>query len=421
MSSFVNVHGNHHLRLLIALCASILACACSATPYRTDSSVQADIESRANQLTHGDFTVRASVPGNDEARALFGIPLHKRGIQAVWLEISSESSRRARFAPYSVDPDYFPPYEVAYMHRKRFSKQGHADMETHLSEISLPRNIQPGEVVSGYVFTNATIGTKAFNVDIHYTGGAAKHEHFTFFVNVPGFVPDHAEVNFEEIYTPEEIAGDLSADEFRKKLETLPCCSRNRADTADGRPLTTFLVANGRDLLQVLLRAGWSETSYERDDKYLNLANYYFGRPPDAVFRRGRDKVTERIELGLWLMPFRVEGKLVWAVQSRNAIGRILEIGHNFLGVRLDPNADEGRNFLLQNLWYSQSLASMAWSNTGMEVSSEDPKSDFSGNIWFSDGFRLVAWLSGEPISYLEAEFRDWDQVVRRRRPQTID
>jgi hypothetical protein len=176
-------------------------------------------------------------------------------------------------------------------------------------------------------------------------------------------------------------------------------------------------VARGRDLLQSLLRAEWSETAYERDDIYLKNSHYMFGRPPDSVFRKGRDgnKSGESIELSVWLSPVAVEGVPVWVISVRHAIGRLFEIGENFFGIRFDPDTDNGRNFVLQDLWYGRSLESYAWSQSGKAVPASDPVNDFSGNVWFSDGFRLVLWLSGEPVSLLDAQSRDWDDVLAAR------
>ena len=92
--------------------------------------------------------------------------------------------------------------------------------------------------------------------------------------------------------------------------------------------------------------------------------------------------------MGIWLAPIRVDGVPVWMVQIKHAIGRMFEIGEMFLGVKLDPDVDDGRNFLLQNLWYSQSLKAFAWSATGIEVPKEEPLLDFRNNPFFSK-FRI--------------------------------
>jgi len=400
--------------ITVAVLALFLA-SCSSAPYKHEPFESFRIEQRAVEQELGELKVRASVPNDDEAARLFGIDLTRRGIQAVWLEVTNNSGVRARFAPYSVDPTYFPPHEVAYMHRKQFSKQGWLDMESRFFEMSMPRYVGAGETLSGFVFTNASKGTKSFNVDIFYTGGKRDYEHFTFFIKVPGFKPDHAEVEFEKLYSADEIR-DVDSDGLRSLLSHMPCCTSNSKGDVNGQPINLLLVTKGRNLLQALLRAGWSETSYERNENYLNAADYYVGRPPDAIFRKGRDKSTERIEMGVWLAPIRVDGEPVWIVQLKHAIGRRYEIGELFLGVRLDPDVNDGRNYVLQDLWYSQAIKHFAWSDTGVLVPDSSPRLDFNNNAWFADGMRLVLWLSRDPIPLGEVTEISWDSPESSRK-----
>ncbi|MGD8346904.1 MAG: LssY C-terminal domain-containing protein, partial [Lysobacterales bacterium] len=397
-----------YVKASLVLLALSLVSACSTAPYRYESLDDVDFRARAESQVLGDYHVRAVVPSADETKRLFGAPLYDRGIQPVWFEIYNASPSRARVSLSSVDPKYFPPMEVAYIFRKQFSKQGWKDMETHLHASGLPRQVLPGQTVSGYVFTNLNQGTKAFNLDIFDTTGGNDLAQFMFFLQVPGFVPDHAEVEFKTIYAANEIQ-DVDQEGLRTLLHSYPCCTRNRADDSNGRPVDVFLVANGADLLRALLRAGWSETSYARDENYLSGAQYLFGRTPDAIFRKGRNRTRDRLELSLWLAPARVSGQLLWAGQVRHAVGRRFEIGDYVWGVNLDPDASDGRNYLLQDLWYSQSLLRWGWSESGIQVSPDDPVRDFNGNPWFTrDALRSVIWVSGRPTALSEARLVDW-------------
>jgi hypothetical protein len=403
----------HCLAPVVLLTLSLSAC--STATYKHEAFENFTVEKRALVQEQGAIRVRASVPGRDEAEQIFGIPIYKRGIQPVWLEITNNSPGRARFVLSSVDKNYFSPLEVAYMHKKYFSKQGLSDMEAYLYETAMPRQIAAGETVSGFVYTHASEGTKSFNVDVYYVGDRANYEEFTFFVEVPGFVPDHAEVDFEGLYDASEIR-ELDTDGLRIALRNLPCCSTNRDGSGQGQPVNIILVAGGREILQSLLRAGWSETSYKRDDNYLNKSNYLFKRPPDAVFRksRGKTKTTERNELSLWLSPLRADGIAVWVAQVKHAIGRRYQINEIFFGSAEDPDVDDGRNFLLQNLWYSQSLEAVAYANTGKAVPKEDPAVDFNNNPFFTDGRRIVLWLSGDPVALQDVRNLNWDDLLEK-------
>ncbi len=402
------------VRVLLLSAAALLIVSCAGNTVRFDASPQAEVESRQMVQEAGAFRVAASVPSTEEAERLFGIPLQDRGIQPVWLEIRNDGDDRARFVPYSVDREYFPSHEVAYMFRKGLSDQALADLETHLLEQTLPRRINPNSTVSGYVFTHAEPGTKAFNVDIYYANGEAPNEHFTFFINVPGFEPDHASVDFESLYASEEIA-DYSVDEFRQALADWPCCTTNHDGSLEGRPYLVFFVAHGKDLLQALLRAEWQETSLSSDPNYLISIDYLFSRPPDARFRKLRDEGSNRNEMALWLAPVRVEGKPVWVAQIKHAISRFFGLGDYFFGQRIDPDVDEGRNFMLQNMWYAQALEAYAFSGTSVVVPVDDPRLDFNGQPWFSDRYRLILWISGDPVSLKSARDMKWDRVIEAR------
>ena len=401
-------------RPIFAILLVFVLAACSTTSYKHESFDSFQVERRAIVQQQGAIKVRASVPSRDEAEKIFGVPIYKRGIQPVWLEITNSSADRARFVLISVDQEYFSPLEVAYMHKKYFSKQGWLDMEEYLYETAMPRQIAAGETVSGFVYTNASAGTKSFNVDVFYTGEKkARFEEFTFFIEVPGFVPDHAQVDFEGLYEASAIQ-DLDSDGLRSALLETPCCTTNRDGSGQGQPLNIVLIANGTELLQSLLRAGWSETSYEKDDNYLNNANYLFERPPDAVFRksRGKSKTSERNELSLWMAPVRTDGKAVWIAQIKHAIGRLYQINEIFFGSAQDPDVDDGRNFLLQNLWYSQTLEAVAYSKTGKVVPMGNPATDFNDNPFFTDGIRIVMWLSGNPVALQDTRIMQWDVVL---------
>lgn len=280
-------------------------------------------------------------------------------------------------------------------------------------DTAIPRQIPAGETRSGFIYTHAKDGTKSFNVDVFYSGsGDPVYEEFTFFVNVPGFVPDHATVDWKSLYDMDSIQ-DVSIDQLRTELLELPCCTTNRDGSGQGQPINIVLVANGIEVLQSLLRAGWSETSYEKDDKYLNNIEYLFGRPPDAVFRKSRGRstlTTDRNELSLWLAPLKNDGTGVWMAQVKHAIGQRYKINEIFFGAAQDPDIDDGRNFLLQNLWYSQTLLAVAYSDTGLAVPVSNPMLDFNNNAFFTDGGRIVMWLSGDPVALQDVRNFSWDE-----------
>jgi len=123
-------------------------------------------------------------------------------------------------------------------------------MDHRFHDTSMPRQILPGETVSGFVFTHADPGTKAFNVDVFGAGNTQAY-HFTFFIDVPGFVADHAEVDFKGLYAEEEIK-DFDIPGFRSALDDVAVFATNRAGEQPGLPVNVVFVNHGLYLLQAV-------------------------------------------------------------------------------------------------------------------------------------------------------------------------
>jgi hypothetical protein len=383
----------------------IVISACATRSYHHENTNSFPIKERAITQIDGHIRVSVSVPGSDEAKAIFGVPVYKRGVQPVWLEIVNNSQDRIRFVPTGLDPVYFSPLEVSYMHRKGFSKEARAQMDKRFHYSAMPRQIPAGETRSGYVFTHTSPGTKSFNIDLI---GVNSDYSFAFFVTVPGFVPDHAEVDFKSLYAPEEV-NDYDLESFRASLADLPFKTTDQSGQQPGLPIGSIIVGNGIDVLKALLRAGWYEASAVRDTDQLAKAQYLFGRPPDAVFRIKRNSKSDRNELSLWMAPLLVDGESVWLAQITHFIGQKTQLEQVIFGARFDPDIDNGRNYLLQNLWYSQSLRQSAWLARSEATSIQNARTDFNGSEYFTDGHIHLAWLSGQPVSLLETRSLDWD------------
>ena len=392
-------------QILFSSAILIFASACATRSYHYQSTDSWPIRERAVVQTDGDIRISASVPGEDETKAIFGIPTYTHGIQPVWLQIENNGPDRLRFAPTGLDSNYFSPLEVSYIHRKGFTREARSEMDQRLYESAMPRQIPAGETRSGYVFTNASPGTKSFNVDLFSTEAVYS---FTFFVAVPGFVPDHEEIDFHKLYLPEEVS-DYDLTGFRDGLSALSFKTTDQSGLQPGLPIGSVIVGDGIDVLRALLRAGWSESSIVHDEDQLAKAHYLFGRKPDAVFRIKRNKKRDRNELLLWVAPLRVDGKPVWLAQLHHFIGKSTQLKQIIFGASFDPNIDDGRNYFLQSIWYSQSLDKSAWLAINEAVSIENKRTDFNESSYFTDGYVNVTWLSTEPVSLIEIETVDWD------------
>ena len=175
------------------------------------------------------------------------------------------------------------------------------------------------------MFTNLDLGTKSFNVDLIGDDNLVKT--FTFFISVPGLRADHQDVDFDNLYSAGEVIHYSEAD-FKDVLKNLPCCTTNKDGTQQDLPISVIIIADGHDLLRVLIRGGWNETATTKkissaeqtlssdlpqSYRYTPVAPlYYYGRFQDASFRETRASGFERNQLRLWLSPMRFEEKEVW-------------------------------------------------------------------------------------------------------------
>ena len=86
-------------------------------------------------------------------------------------------------------------------------------------------------------------------------------------------------------------------------------------------------------------------------------ALYVFGRPQDVAIQRACTSIQERNHLRLWLAPMRYEDQPVWIGQISRDIG-VRFTRKTITTHKIDPDVDETRDFLIQDLWYSQGLKS---------------------------------------------------------------
>jgi len=393
---------------VLLIIAVTLLVACSTAPYKPAEINVDSLRERAEIQTFEPLTVKAAVPGAGESETLFGVPLYDNGVQPVWLEITNAGDENIRFAMVSVDPDYFSPLEVSYTLRKGYSREARAAMDKRFHDSGIRRFIEPGETVSGFVFTHLSPGTKSFNVDLF---GVKTMQNFAFFIQVPGFKPDHAEIDFKRLYSRDETR-ELTTEEFRDSMGDLSVYTANKDAVPSGLPVNVVIVGNGIDVLRALLRAGWYESiAASSGNSASGQETYYlYGRKPDAVFRFQRNKSDDRNELRVWMAPMRVDGEAVWLGQITNFVGQRSYIEKVFFDAHLDPDVDDARDFLLQNIWYSQGLQSFAWSNAGESIPFDQPGTDFNGNPFFTDGFRAVLWFSGAPNSLLDTARLNWGE-----------
>ena len=394
------------MRVLVVNCVLLLS-GC-ATKMFTPADIQsANFLSRSMVQEEGPVRVSAAVPDAAETEALVGLDLYRQGIQPVWLKVENKGSDPVRLTIWSVDPDYYPPLEVAWMNRDGYSKQGKAAMERWFHEQGIQRRIPPGESRSGFVFTQLEKGTKGFNVDVF--SGALDAFSFTFFVPMPGFAPDYMAVDFQDMYAPGEII-DVELAGLRAALENLP---RHTTDASGGRsqsPFNAILIGTGEAVRRSLMRARWQETEVEASETEPARRQHYLGRPPDGIFLKPRADGTARKELRLWLTPIRIGEDRVWIGQTGTVVVDRKKKSGRYL---VSPDIDAPFIYLTQDFWYSQSLQRLGYVNASEPAGPGAPHTTDSGYQYYTGGLRGVLWLSEDPIGLDEVVNLPWERFSR--------
>jgi hypothetical protein len=404
--------------LLLPCAAMLLAVLCGcATGFSFRPAEAVPFLERAITQEQNGVRVTAAVPDARETRELFGVPLYKRRIQPVWIEIENRTDQPIGFLPFSVDTDYHTPIEIAGLSRSESKRR---EAEKHFFENSVNMWVAPGQTRSGFLFTNLDEGTKAFNVDLF---DGVDSWQFTFFIQVPGLAVDHYEINIRSLYASDEITDYSNRVEFMDAIRRLPCCVTDAGGTKLGDPLNLVIIVDLLDIYYAVIRAGWDETEVVTTASGFKTAMsfltggqyryspvsslYLFGRKQDIALQRIRENIHERNYFRLWLAPMTFEGKPVVIGQISRDIG-VRFTPKTITTHKIDPDVDETREYLVENLAYNQVLEKFAYVD-GVGVAPIDaPRGNLTGDPYFTDGLRVVLWIGPELTALEDIRYVDW-------------
>jgi hypothetical protein len=399
---------------------------CAGVPPQTESL---DYRARAESQSDGRVRVSAVVLSPQETQDSFSLPLADRGIQPVWLEIDNQEDEELYLMLLSLDPNYFSPSEIAWM----FRGQGEGsldDMTRKLLGRHVPVIVPARSSVSGYVYTNLDPGAKAFAVELF---GEQELRSFEFVQAVPGFEADFMRVEFEQLYSPDEMR-DLELEGLRQYLEALPCCVWGGDQKTPGDPLNLVIVGEGLHLLATLVRQGWDLTeTMRRDTIWRTVASslfrsqyrtspvsnlYLFGRPQDFALQKTRGSVDERNHLRLWLAPVTLQGRSVWVGQISRDIGVKLS-SKTLVTHKIDPVVDEARLYITLDVAASQTLQSIGHVKGVGYADPERPRFNYTNDPFYTDGLRVVLILGDARRTLDTIDYLPWEDVTSKRRPLT--
>jgi hypothetical protein len=389
---------------------------------------------RAEVRRDDELAVTVSVLDNREGERFFGVPLARRGIQPVWLHIRNQGRQPYRLRLASIDPNYYPPLEAAYANHFRIGRRllefgllaclfihliillpfkilgarsANRRMDAFFQEHGIGWGvIRPGEELAGFVFTSLDEGTKQFTVRLQ---GAAGEKGFAFAIPIPGLHVDYGGKRFDALCAAADVV-ECDEAELRQRLQALPRSTANRLGTREGDPLNLVVIGDFETILSGF-GARWDETetislrSCLRTVRAFTLGGsyryspvsplYVEGRSQDFALQRARHTINERLHLRLWVTPLRYQGKPVWIGQVSRDIGvRFTPRTWNLTTHKIDPDVDDARDYVLDDLMESGHVSSVAHVAGAGAAPRSAPRHNLTGDPYFTDGLRAVACFS---------------------------
>jgi hypothetical protein len=324
------------------------------TPYRPEPTLRTFL-SRAQTQDGPLARVTAAVVDAAESERLFGVPLARRGVQPVFLQILNHSDTQLRLHLVSIDPNYYTPLEAAGLNHfsvaKRLSAFGFMALlafpflaflipsklitaylanrrmnECFRMQAFHLRPIPPGGESEGFVFTTLDLGTKIVHVRLFATGGtldivnpgsppnlgvdlpgeasgaaaAPRTADLTFSLSVPGIRADYLRRDFEALIAAEStVECDLPV--LVQRLRRMPAATCNEKQTGSGDPVNLVVIGKLEMLMSAFL-SRWDEsetitlaTCWKTARAFLLSSQYrYSPVSPLYLFDRSQDLAFQR-------------------------------------------------------------------------------------------------------------------------------
>ncbi len=394
----------------------------SSFRFNPDASGDAEFIARAQQKSTSGITVNASALGSRESQRSFGEDLAKYGIQPVWLSIENETDEPFVFLPIAMDREYYSPYEVSYRFHGVFSFAANHARDTLFLQRQISSALPPHSHTTGFVYGVLDAGVKYAHILI---AGNGQLETFEFVLKVPGPSFIGTSVRANSIYPGREIK-DLDLDVLRTTLTKYACCTTNSDGTRDGDPLNLVVVESKSDPIVPFIAREWHLTqrldiasitetvrAFVFRDEYLTSPVsplYVFGRREDVALQKARSTINERIHARLWLSPYTFETRRVWIGQVSRDIGvRLTDQTWNLTTHKVGPDVDFDRNFLLQDLLMSGFVQRYGFVSGVGAAPTSTPRLNLTGDPYYTDGLRVVVFLSDETRPLSEIEKLPWE------------
>ena len=377
---------------------------------------------RAETKSNGTVSATVSILSTKEAKSVFDADLLLRGIQPLWIEIVNDSDLDYYFLPIKLDPDYLSPFEAARRCHSLLARWVNRAIDRFFRSQAMSFDIPAKSSTSGFVFTNRDEDHKLVSIELFSLNKLCK---FFFILDIPGFRPDYLRVDVDKLYSSAEI--EVCDDEvvLRKNLEELPAYTLGGDQKSPGDPLNVILLGSDDDIMAAFMHRGWdeTETTYLRSAvrtvrslifrsryRHSPVSNLYtFGRHQDIAMQKSRNTVALRNHMRYWRAPISHRGMNVYVGQISRDIGLRLTI-KTLITHKIDPEVDEAREYLIQDLCVSQGVSKIGFVKGVGSALPDDPKRNYTGDAYFTDGLRAVMFFSSQPTPLDQLELLDWEQ-----------
>ena len=418
-------------------------------PYSPKPQERTFVDS-AQRAEQEQVTIHIAALDARQSRQFFGVPMARRGIQPLWLRIENRAATRCRLHVVSIDPNYYSPHEAAaanhYSAGRRLISFGllgylvflpmllliplkvlsamraNRKMDELFREQAFPlRPIAPGKQSEGFVFTGLDVGSKVVHLRLLRVEGALE---FDFQIPVAGIDTDYERRELHAPHAPDQVVDcDLAA--LFQRLESLPRAVTGPLGLKEGDPANLVVVGEFATVLGAF-GARWDETEvitlatcwktvrsfvFGGEYRYSPVSPLYlFGRSQDFALQRIRESINERLHLRLWMTELRYDGRPVWVGQVSRDIGvRFTLKTWNLTTHRIDPDVDESRDYVLEDLIEAERVDRIGYVPGVGECSREAPRYNLTGDPYFTDGNRGIAIVSGSrtQATFLEPPVRE--------------
>ncbi len=413
-------------RLAPILLATALAVGCASTSYTPSNIESLGALARVQTQAREGLEVRATVLSPEETKVMFGADLAKELVQPVWLEVRNDTEHRFLFFPRSLDRDYYSPLEAAWLAREGYAKSLRSEIDEFFFRQRMPIYVAARSRSSGFVFAHLSLGIRYVNVELVRDDGHSESFGFTF--DVPGMRSHYREVPFDTLW-PKETIVDLDDDGLREWLATQPCCVTDKKGEKPGDPLNIVMIGDKQSIWAFAL-AGWEASAVMTAGSSWKTAKaslfgseyhhspvsslYLYGRPQDIALQKVRRTLNMRNHLRLWLAPVTWHGHHVWLGQISRDIGvRFTTKSPTISTHKIDPDVDETRNYLMQDLLAAQGIQRFGFAPGVGRAGAADLRSNLTGDPYVTDGLRLVVFLAAEPVALDDVVYLQWEPPHR--------